>query len=64
MESQEEIKAQGQQNVEETKIEENARQVLTLDDFKVIKTIGAGTFGKVYLAMKDDEPVAIKKLKK
>ena len=30
----------------------------------MIKTIGTGTFGKVVLAIKDDEPIAIKKLRK
>ena len=37
---------------------------LKIDDFKLIKTIGTGTFGKVVLAVKDDEPLAIKILRK
>ena len=37
---------------------------LKIEDFKLIKTIGTGTFGKVVLAVKDDEPLAIKILRK
>ena len=33
-------------------------------DFKIIKMIGTGTFGKVYLGLLDEQPVAIKCLKK
>ena len=43
---------------------ENDLPELTIADFKLIKTIGTGTFGKVVLGIKDDDPVAIKTLKK
>lgn len=33
-------------------------------DFKIIKMIGTGTFGKVYLGLLEGQPVAIKCLKK
>jgi serine/threonine protein kinase len=33
-------------------------------DFKIIKIIGTGTFGKVYLALIDEKPIALKALKK
>ena len=33
-------------------------------DFKIIKMIGTGTFGKVYLGLLEGSPVAIKCLKK
>lgn len=44
--------------------DQNAVTPRCIGDYKIIKTIGTGTFGKVVLALKDDEPVAIKKLKK
>jgi serine/threonine protein kinase len=37
---------------------------LRIQDFRLLRTIGTGTFGKVYLAIKDDKPLAIKVLKK
>jgi serine/threonine protein kinase len=33
-------------------------------DFEIIKIIGIGTFGKVFLATLDGRPVAIKQMKK
>lgn len=33
-------------------------------DYKVLRIIGTGTFGKVYLAMIEDNPIALKSLKK
>ena len=36
----------------------------TLADFEIIRPIGTGTFGKVYLAILDGRPVAIKSLRK
>ena len=36
----------------------------SLDDFKLIKVIGTGTFGKVYMALLNNKPVALKALKK
>lgn len=33
-------------------------------DFQIIKVIGTGSFGKVYLAILNGEPVALKALKK
>ena len=36
----------------------------TIEDFKLLKVIGTGTFGKVFLAMLDGKAVALKALKK
>jgi serine/threonine protein kinase len=36
----------------------------TFEQFKIITTIGTGTFGKVFLATLDGKPVALKTLKK
>ena len=35
-----------------------------LSDFQLIRVIGTGTFGKVYLALLNGQPVALKALKK
>ena len=35
-----------------------------LADFQLIRVIGTGTFGKVYLALLNGQPVALKALKK
>jgi len=39
---------------------------ITKDDFKIVKVIGRGTFGKVFLVKKrsNDKPYAMKVLKK
>lgn len=36
----------------------------TVSDYKLIRVIGTGTFGKVYLAILNGQPVALKALKK
>ena len=41
---------------------ENPNRQIT--DFNLIRVIGTGTFGKVYLALLDGKPVALKALKK
>lgn len=41
---------------------ENANRAIK--DFKLIRVIGTGTFGKVYLALLNGQPVALKALKK
>ncbi len=46
---------------ERKKVENNERKVT---DYKIIKIIGTGTFGKVYVAQLDGLPVALKALKK
>ena len=43
------------------KVENKERK---FSDFKIMRIIGTGTFGKVYLATLDDQPVALKSLKK
>ena len=35
-----------------------------ISDFQLIRVIGTGTFGKVYLALLNGQPVALKALKK
>jgi len=35
-----------------------------ISDYRLLRVIGTGTFGKVYLAILDGEPVALKALKK
>lgn len=35
-----------------------------ISDFKILRVIGAGTFGKVYLTLLNERPVALKALKK
>lgn len=42
-------------------VENNQRSIT---DYRLLRVIGTGTFGKVYLALLDDEPVALKALKK
>ena len=41
---------------------ENANRKIT--DYHLLRVIGTGTFGKVYLALLDGKPVALKALKK
>ena len=41
---------------------ENPNRQIT--DFNLIRVIGTGTFGKVYLALLDGKPIALKALKK
>ena len=41
---------------------ENLRRKVT--DFQLIRVIGTGTFGKVFLALLNGQPVALKALKK
>ena len=41
---------------------ENANRRIT--DYHLLRVIGTGTFGKVYLAILDGQPVALKALKK
>ena len=41
---------------------ENAARKIT--DYQLLRVIGTGTFGKVYLALLDGKPVALKALKK
>lgn len=41
---------------------ENKERSIT--DYHLLRVIGTGTFGKVYLALLDGEPVALKALKK
>lgn len=41
---------------------ENTNRKIT--DYHLLRVIGTGTFGKVYLALLDDKPVALKALKK
>ena len=41
---------------------ENPNRQIT--DFNLIRVIGTGTFGKVYLALLDGKPLALKALKK
>lgn len=41
---------------------ENANRRIT--DYHLLRVIGTGTFGKVYLALLDGQPVALKALKK
>ena len=41
---------------------ENATRKIT--DYQLLRVIGTGTFGKVYLALLDGKPVALKALKK
>lgn len=43
------------------KVENKSRK---FEDFKILRMIGTGTFGKVYLGLLDEKPVAIKCLKK
>lgn len=43
------------------KVENKERK---FEDFKILRMIGTGTFGKVYLGLINDKPVAIKCLKK
>jgi serine/threonine protein kinase len=43
------------------KIENPDRKI---SDFKILRVIGVGTFGKVYLALSGTTPVAIKVLRK
>ena len=35
-----------------------------ITDYHLLRVIGTGTFGKVYLALLNDQPVALKALKK
>lgn len=53
--------------VEESKTEAR-KQVENISrkfqDYKILRIIGTGTFGKVYLALLNGEPVALKALKK
>ena len=37
---------------------------LKVEDFKLLKVIGTGTFGKVFLSTLNGKPVALKALKK
>lgn len=37
---------------------------ITIESFKLMRIIGTGTFGKVYLALLNDQPYALKALKK
>ena len=48
--------------MEEKKKVENSERKLT--DYKLLKIIGTGTFGKVYLALLGEQPIAVKSLKK
>lgn len=41
---------------------ENSSRKIT--DYHLLRVIGTGTFGKVYLALLDEKPVALKALKK
>ncbi len=41
---------------------ENEKRKIT--DYHLLRVIGTGTFGKVYLALLDGQPVALKALKK
>ena len=41
---------------------ENANRRIT--DYHLLRVIGTGTFGKVYLALLDGQPMALKALKK
>ena len=41
---------------------ENSNRKIT--DYHLLRVIGTGTFGKVYLALLDGQPVALKALKK
>ena len=49
-------------------VQEERRKIENPDrkfsDFKIMRIIGTGTFGKVYLALLGDNPVALKSLKK
>ncbi len=47
---------------EESKKDEPSQR--SFSDYKVMRIIGTGTFGKVYLALLQDNPVALKALKK
>ncbi len=38
--------------------------MMTIDDFKIIKGLGEGSFGKVFLGEMDGQKYAIKKLSK
>ncbi len=40
------------------------REGLKFSDFKILRIIGTGTFGKVFLALLNEKPVALKSLKK
>lgn len=42
-------------------VENNSRKIT---DYHLLRVIGTGTFGKVYLALLDEKPVALKALKK
>jgi serine/threonine protein kinase len=42
-------------------VENNQRRIT---DYHLLRVIGTGTFGKVYLALLDGKPVALKALKK
>ena len=42
-------------------VENNKRKIT---DYHLLRVIGTGTFGKVYLALLDGQPVALKALKK
>ena len=50
--------------MQEESIKEDGVKQRQFSDFKILRIIGTGTFGKVYLALLDDKPVALKALKK